>query len=517
VLGTRVGRSDAQRARPVASFVFMTMVLLSGAAAQQTQPPARLALEEAVALARQNNPDFLAQKNDAAVADWMVREAYGNLLPGASASTSFSYQASGRPRFGIFTGSDLGIDKTPSYYSSDFSVGVGYSLNGAALLAPGREKASRVATERGIEAADFALKSNVTMQYLSVLRAQDGVILTQAELQRADENLKLAQAKVAVGSAIPMEAKQAEVERGRAEVSLLQARNLVQTERLRLMQQLGIELSREVELTSRFELFDVPYTLEQMLQYAVESHPNLNAARASERASEAAVKMARTAYLPSLDFSAGLSGYTRQAGSTSSLVAQARDQVIGARENCEFTNNLSARLTQPLPGYPQDCTRFVLTPDQERDIVNSNNVFPFNFSRQPWSAQLRFSVPVFQGFSRERQIEQSKAASADAQHRLRGEELRIKTETSTAYLNVMTARRSVDLESRNRELADEQLALARERYRVGVATFIELQDAETIKARADRAYLIAQYSFHEGIAALETAAGRNLRPVGETR
>ena len=59
--------------------------------------------------------------------------------------------------------------------------------------------------------------------------------------------------------------------------------------------------------------------------------------------------------------------------------------------------------------------------------------------------------------------------------------------------------------------------MARERYRVGIASYLELQDAETIKARADRAYLIALYSFHEGVAALEAATGQNLRPVGESR
>jgi outer membrane protein len=108
-------------------------------------------------------------------------------------------------------------------------------------------------------------------------------------------------------------------------------------------------------------------------------------------------------------------------------------------------------------------------------------------------------------------------AASDARYRLRAEELRLKTEIASAFLNVQTARQSVALEERNRELAAEQLLLARERYRVGVGSFLELQDAETIRARADRAYLIAVYSFHEGIAALETAAGQNLRPVGETR
>ena len=516
---SRVGRLNARFARTAASFLFLTTIATAALDAQQPaqSTQATLSLEDAIALARRNNPDLLALKNDMEVADWMVREAYGGLLPGASASTSFSYQASGRPRFGIFTGSDLGIDQTPAYYSSDYFVGLDYNLSGSTLIAPRREKAMRLSTEANYAGTDFNYKAMVTRQYLAVLRAQDGVILTMSELQRADETLKFAQAKVAVGNAIPLEAKQAEVERGRSEVALLQARNQVQTERLRLIQQLGVEVSRDVQLTTKFEVFDLPYTQEQLLQIAMEAHPFLLAARATENASDASVKMARSAYLPSLGLSAGLSGYTRQAGNTSSLVSQARSQMVGARQNCEFNNALSAGLSSPLPGYPQDCSRFVLTQDQEREIINSNDVFPFSFSQQPWSAQLRISLPIFQGFSRERQIEQAKAASADARHRTRAEELRLKTEASAAYLDVMTARQTVQLETRNLELANEQLALARERYRVGVATFLELQEAETIKARADRAYLIAIYSFHEGVAALETATGQNLRPVGESR
>jgi outer membrane protein TolC len=152
-------RLDARyAARVAASFFFL---LGSGLAAQQADT-ARLSLEEAIDLARKNNPDFQATQNDAAVADWAVRSAYGNLLPGASASTSFSYQASGRPRFGIFTGSDLGIDQTPAYYSSDYFLGLTYGLSGSSVFAPRREKANRAATEASIKAAGYDLQASVT-------------------------------------------------------------------------------------------------------------------------------------------------------------------------------------------------------------------------------------------------------------------------------------------------------------------------------------------------------------------
>jgi outer membrane protein len=478
------------------------------AAALNAQQRTTLTIEEAIDLARKNNPEFLAQQNDIGVADWDVREAYGQLLPGASASTSFQYQASGPARFGIFTGADLGVSTTPEYYSSSYSLGLNYFLSGSTLLAPRRAKADRRATEAGVTASQFMLDADVTRQYLSVLRAQDAVALAKQEQQLAKDNRNLADARVKVGLAIPMELKQADVELGRAEVNLLQSENLVQTERLRLMQLIGLETEQPPELTSRFEVFEASWSQAELTQQALQAHPSLLASRATVEASQAGVKMARSAYLPSLNVSLGWSGYAREAGSTSSMLESARQGQLAAREQCEFNNAVAEGR---VPGYPIACPSGVLTPDQEQQIIAGNNVFPFNYTRDPLGASLQISLPIFQGFTRERNVEAAKAASLDASHRARGEELRIKTEVATAYLNLKTAQQSVTLETRNRELADEQLRLARERYRVGAASFLELQDAVTIKARADRAYLIAVYLFHESMAALETAVGRKLR------
>jgi outer membrane protein len=486
----------------------LPVLVAAFAATANAQQRAGLTIEEAIDLARKNNPDFLAQKNDAIVADWDVREAYGQLLPGASASSTFSYQASGPVRFGNFTGQDLGFTETPDYYASSYSLGLNYSLSGTSLLAPTRAKADRRATDANIIASEFLLQTSVTQQYLAVLRAQDAVTLTKQELERAKDNRNLADARVKVGMAIPMELKQADVELGRSQVALLQAENLVKTERLRLMQQLGIEVDQQAVLTSQFKVFPVTWSQDELMQIAIQSHPSLMASRATVEASHAGVKMARSAYLPTLYASLGWSGYAREAGNTSSMLENARSGAIAARTQCEFNNALAAGR---VPGYPIACPSGSLTPAQEQSIISGNNVFPFSYTSDPLGASVQISLPVFQGFTRERNVEVAKAASLDAQHRARGEELRIKTNVATAFLNLKTAEQSVTLETRNLELADEQLRLARERYRLGAAAFLELQDAVTIKARADRAYLIAIYSFHESMAALENAVGRNLR------
>jgi outer membrane protein len=246
----------------------------------------------------------------------------------------------------------------------------------------------------------------------------------------------------------------------------------------------------------------------------MQSHPQIRAARATVSASNASVRMARSAYLPSLSLSAGFSGFTRQAGNEDFLIAQAQGQLQNQREDCELMNSISAGLAQPLPGRPENCGLFVLTPEAESRLRSSNDVFPFDFSREPWSLSLTLSLPLFEGFGRERQIEEAKVQQKDSEYRLRAQELNLQTLVETAWLNVATLRQTVDLESRNRALAEDQLRLARERYRVGAAAFLELQDAETIKARADRAYLDAVYSFHASLADLQAAVGRPLRETG---
>lgn len=477
---------------------------------------ATLTLEEAVSLARRHNPNYLMQKNDEIEAEWLVREAYGAFLPSASSSMSFSYQAEGTPRFGIFTGADLGLSRTPAYYSSGYSLGVGYRLSGASFFQLGQQRANRRAVAARSEAADFTLAAEVTRRYLAVLRAQDGVELAEQELARAEDALTLAQARFEVGAAMSLEPMQAEVEHGQARVALLQARNQLDAEKLRLFETLGIEFEGDVILTTSFEIFEPEWQLEELVARALDRHPQLRAARAAEQATKALVRSARSQYLPTVELNAGISGYTREAGSTDFLLTQARNQITAAWRSCKDSNEIRSRLNPPLELADCDGT-YRFTADDEAAIIRQNDVFPFNFSKEPLFAQLRISLPVFQGFSRQRQIETARVASEDALHQRRAEELRTRADVQTAYRSLQSAAEAVRLQSRNRELGEEQLRLARERYRLGAANFMELSDAATIKARADQAYLDAVYGFHESLAALETAVGERLRPAASDR
>lgn len=489
--------------RSLAVLLLLWPVALSG-----QQAPTTLTLEEALTLARTNNPEYLSQLNDEDVANWGVRSAYAAFLPGASVSGGMSYQGGGEALIGGFTGDDLGLGETPGYYYSNFSANVGLQLSGADLFRVGQQKASRRAVLAGIVSAGQMLETAVTRQYLAALRGRDAVELARKELERAEVNLSLAEARFAVQSATSIETTQAEVERGRAEVELVRAEALYDTEKLRLLQQIGVDLDRNVELTTQMAVFEPVWQLESMVSLAVSAHPQLSASRSNVAVAEAGVDMARSAYFPSLSLTAGMSGFTRRAGSDAFLITQAEQRMQDARQDCAFTNDLLSRLNPPLP--PQDCSGLVLTDDDRDEILAQNRQFPFGFETQPWSLSLGISVPIFQGLSRQHQVESASAQADDARYRVRSEELRIRAEVETAHLNLEAAYRAYGLEERNRSLAEAQLRLARERYRVGATSFLELMEAETVMARADRAYLLAIYAFQEALAALEAAVGQDL-------
>jgi len=506
------GHGDTRRALTCA--VAALLILVAPARAQERGgEPATLSLEEAIRIARRQSPQYLMERNDEAAADWAVREAWGQLvLPQASATLSLGYQAAGTPRFGLITGGDIGLAETPAYYNSSYGINLSYRLSGATLLRPGQARAERRAVEARLELADFQLVVDVTRQYLAALRAQDDVALARQELARAEENHRLARARVEVGAAIPLDAARAEVERGRAEVALLEAENRARTERLRLLERLGIEaLGREVVLSTRLSVFEPPWSEEELVARAVERHPELITLRASEAAERASLRVARSQYLPSVNLSANWAGFARQASSSQYVLRQAEQRVAAQIQSCEQTNEILRRLNPPMP--TNDCLAlYTLTDEQRAAILESNEVFPFRFSREPLQAGISISVPVFTGFSRERQIEQARAAAEDARYRRRAAELKLRADVQAAYGALVTAYRTTLLQERNRQAAEEALRLARERYRLGAAAFLELSEAETAKAQADRAYLDALYGFHEALAGLERASGQRLRP-----
>lgn len=479
-----------------------------GGAQEGTQP---LTLQEALEIAVQNNPNFLSQMNDRGPADWAVAESYAQFLPQFNVGGGMQYTGAGVQTFGVFTSGDFGAGTT-DYYFSNYFARLDWALSGATLFAPGSAKADQKATDARIRSARFDLQSLVTLQYTGALLAREAADVAQRQLDRALENYEIVQARVDAGAAVSTDAKSAEVEWGRAEVTLLEAQNLYRATKSQLMETIGIPMTDDIELEGDFQAFDLQYTREDLIAMAMDAHPSLESFRAAEGARRADVRAAKSQYFPTLRASAQWSGFSRQVGNESFLLGQVEESVASQFESCMRWNAVSAGLPTPLEGYPRNCGSPTLSAEDQAAILQNNEVFPFNFTQQPLNLSVQVSLPLFNGLTRQRQVEQANAALSDAAHARRAEELRLRTAVTQAYDNLTTEYQVLQIESRNLEVASEQLVLAQERYRLGAAAYLELLDAQSNMATAERDYLTAMFEFHQAMAQLESATGRRLRP-----
>ncbi len=497
-------RASASLRRTGLPALALAAVLAGPAGAQDLpSPPASLALREAVQLAEENNPAYLQQRNDLDVARSSTRAAYGNLLPNANVSTSMGYTAPGELRL-----QSRVLGSEPEAYFSSYNLGLNYQLDGRTLLQPSVQRSQQRATSRRITGVAANLEAQVSQQYLSVLQAREQAAQAEREVARTDEYVRLAQARLEVGAGTPLDVRRAEVQKGRAEVNLVQARNNSAIAVLTLGQLIGVTLEPSVELTSEFSIFDPDWTPPQLLSMALDNNPNLLAARASQSAARTQVSAARTAYLPSLSFNVGWRGYVNQYGDVDPLVARELGGIDFA--GCQRNNRIMELIGEPLRNCVNPADPSVEAGIRQQ-LEAQNRGFPFDYLNQPWQASLTVSLPIFTGFDRQLQVDQAKAAAADARHQLRAEELRLQQEVGSAVRNLETAYETARLQERVRENSAEELRLAQERFRFGAASSVEVTDAQTNLAQAERDLIDAVYDFHKALATLEALIGQPLR------
>ena len=461
-----------------------------------------LSLDDAHRLARRANPDLQQTIERRRTARAAQLAAYGNLLPSADASLGGSYQEGGRQ---IYNGVTLGSN--PNTVSSSYSLSLNYTLNASSIIAPRVAAANRDAVEAEITGATESLRSLVTQQYLTVLQAQERAQLADTLVAAAQSQVLLARARASVGSATAIDVRRAEVELATQQVAALNAHNLVEVEKLRLFQRMGVEQPANVQLTSTFTIAPINFTLDSLLSLAQRQNPQVVAYRAREHSATLGVRQARSQYTPSLSISTGWSGYTQRNQDIESSIEAARLGIIGEQEACQADNFARQGAGVPL----RNCTAIQFTPVQEAAMRAQNDQYPWDFQKNPWSIRAALVLPLFDGFNREQRVEQATATRNDARAFTRARELQLTADVTAAYLTLTTALKSVALQEQNAARARDELTLTEERYRVGAATFLDVTQARALYERAQSDRINAIYDYHKAFAALEGAVGRPLR------
>ena len=283
------------------------------------------------------------------------------------------------------SGSFLG--SPTNYLESFYGLNVNYTLSAATLLTPAYARATRDAARADVAGEAEALESTVAQQYVTVLEDQAKAALQDTLVGDDQAQLDLSRAKVAVGSATLLDQQRATVTLGQQQVQAIQAHNLVDIDKLRLFQQMGVPEPAGVRLVDSFAVAMPAFTLDSVLDLARRANPQVNALRAREHAADVGVHRANGLYTPQLQVSTGVSAYTYQYTNDQFLVNLDEAALAQGYGSCATfdTLRLAAHLPARTAGRPRSPPVKSQRTARETGISRSDS----RTSREPSRPRLR--------------------------------------------------------------------------------------------------------------------------------
>ncbi|MDP2479785.1 MAG: TolC family protein [Candidatus Palauibacterales bacterium] len=287
---------------------------------------------------------------------------------------------------------------------------------------------------------------DVKTAYFNAVANRDLVAVQAATVQRQLNQLNFVRQQLQLGRSTRSDLLSSEVNLNNAKLALLNAQNSARASTFQLAQALGVDQRVAPVAGATLEIHTLSYDRQQLQSIAQSQAPSVQSARASYQSAQAQVSSAKSAYLPNLTFSGGW-----------------------AWQNTDF-------------------------PPENRS----------------WSIRLTGSIPLFNGFQRESQLFQAQAQADAAQAQERSAELALRTNIDNAYNQVQTAISGGDLAQKSVELSQENLRVTQERYRLGLATILDLQQAQINLQQAQVNLVQRKFDYQLGLAQLEALLGEPL-------
>ncbi len=305
-----------------------------------------LGLDEAISLARQNQPQLRQARAGTEAAQARADEARSALLPQLTGTAGYARATVNLP--GIpESGSSVNqwtFKATLNQLVWDFGQTTG-------RWESARESAiSQQSTE---QATQLQVLFNVRSAFFTARAGRDLVGVARETLQNQETHLRQVQGFVEVGRSPEIDLAQVRTDRANAEVQLIQAQNAYETAKASLNQVMGVEGPTDYEVADDtlppVEGEDSP--IDVLLAEALPRRPDVAALEAQVRAQRATLASVSGGYWPSLGLAAGasdvgteLSGpgmtwnwsagatltwYLFQGGLTSAQVREARANLVG--------------------------------------------------------------------------------------------------------------------------------------------------------------------------------------------
>ncbi|HJU06718.1 MAG TPA: TolC family protein [Nitrospiraceae bacterium] len=421
-----------------------------------TTKGAFLGLKTAIAIAVEQHPLIKKAQETAMAARAFTEQAKAKYYPQLDA---YALQTGGtiRPLSGFNIG---GAQNKPTSYVSMAGVRADqliydFGQTGHRVLA---ERANREAAEKEI----------LTNKALVILRAQQAYIhclRLKRVVQIAEETVRergVIRDQIALLYKRELKSKLdlnfIAVELRNAEVQLLQAKNELRAAFAELNNAMGVQGPEEYTLEDVSVPIPPSSTLESLIQESLEDRPELMSGADRIRAAHENLSSAKALHLPSIS-ATGMYGVIHFSDAPLNQYAGSHD--------------------------------------------GQTNLW--------WGAAAVVSVPLFTGFLIENRVAESLQQKYKAEQKQADVANRVALEVTDAYVTMQSAEQQVKVEKQEVESARSALTLAKERYRLGLSSVVDVTTATAALLTAEVRLAEARYGLQASGVALAYATGRGYR------
>ncbi len=421
--------------KPGIFLIFLSVLCASAIA--QTRP---LSLNEAIAASLQNNYDIQLTRNDSLLTALDYAYANYSLLPRLNASGAYIKNNNNQ----IQTLADGTKRERNGIKSTNLnaSLNLNWTLFDGFRMFIARDRLSRLVelSELQIKAQVVTTVADVARIYYDIVRQEQLLRSIREQMDLSEERLKLAQYKFDIGTGAKPDMLQAQIDLNAQRASYLNQEVAINKLKEQLNQLLVMPVSYEFTVADTSITFNENLTLDSITGVVATTNPDLLIAQRNLTLAELDLRLRRAERFPVVEFN---SAY-----------------------NFSRTNNNTVI-------------------NQFQPLFNQNKGLNYGLS---------VNIPIFNGLNANRL---ARAAEINIQsQQLLYDRTRALLNTSiiNAYQDYDLYKRSLALEAENIALVRENLFIARERYRLGVTTFIELREAQQSLADANFRLINARYN-----------------------
>ena len=407
---------------------------------QDTFP--RVSLTEALQRAARLDPNYVAAQGQIDNAQWARRNAFlVFVLPSVTIGTSM--QRSDPPTF-LFTDT---LVRTKTLWTANLVARYDLFTGGQKLAELSRSAAALTAAHVDELRQRFVTAELTESDYYAVLADVELDRVARDRLQRAQEQLAVARARVLSGAAVSTDSLNLRLELARSQVGALQQASALRISRLQLGRRVGAAVPVDAVPLDTAPAPDLPVTLADAISEAAVQGPDYRIAAANERAASAAYRAELGNYLP--------------------------------RATLTFSSN---------------------TLDQK--------FYPSLFNQT--SLILGISLPIWNNGQRELNLTRAKVIKDVARATREDMDRAVQHDVSASYDAYETARATATLAREAVLIARENFRVQQTRYSAGATTILDLITAQVALSNAEGERVSAEYGTRLALAGLETILGRRL-------